>query len=58
MTASGQFVVIASAENVYGDEFLRRLLWALIALILPDCWHYGLFRLVFCRRCPAAHAAD
>lgn len=32
MTASGQFVVIASAVNVYGDEFLRRLLWALIGL--------------------------
>ncbi|AUD03657.1 sensor histidine kinase [Spirosoma pollinicola] len=32
MTASGQFVVIASAVNVYGDEFLRRLLWALAAL--------------------------
>lgn len=32
MTASGQLVVIASAENTYGDEFLRRLLCALIAL--------------------------
>lgn len=29
MTAAGQFVVIASAENTYGDAFLRRLLWAL-----------------------------
>ncbi len=29
MTATGQFVVIASAENTYGDVFLRRLLWAL-----------------------------
>lgn len=32
MTASGQFVVVASAQNVYGDEFLRRLLWALSGL--------------------------
>ncbi|GAB4010218.1 HAMP domain-containing sensor histidine kinase [Spirosoma migulaei] len=32
MTASGQYVVIASAVNVYGDEFLRRLLWALAVL--------------------------
>ncbi|WP_080056034.1 HAMP domain-containing sensor histidine kinase [Spirosoma aerolatum] len=32
MTASGQFVVIASAENMYGDEFLRRLLWSLTGL--------------------------
>ncbi|MFD2935286.1 sensor histidine kinase [Spirosoma flavum] len=32
MTASGQYVVIASAENSYGDEFLRRLLWALTGL--------------------------
>ncbi|MBD2757626.1 sensor histidine kinase [Spirosoma validum] len=32
MTASGQFVVVASAENTYGDEFLRRLLWALTGL--------------------------
>ncbi|GAB4035159.1 HAMP domain-containing sensor histidine kinase [Spirosoma gilvum] len=32
MTASGQFVVIASAENRYGDEFLRRLLWSLTGL--------------------------
>ena len=31
-TASGQFVVIASAENQYGDTFLRRLLWALTGL--------------------------
>ena len=29
MTAAGQFVVIASAENTYGDAFLQRLLWAL-----------------------------
>ena len=32
MTATGQFVVIASAENIYGDEFLRQLLWALAGL--------------------------
>ncbi len=32
MTASGQYVVIASAVNVYGDEFLKRLLWALTGL--------------------------
>jgi signal transduction histidine kinase len=31
-TASGQYVVIASAENQYGDEFLKRLLWALAGL--------------------------
>ncbi|GAB3768227.1 HAMP domain-containing sensor histidine kinase [Spirosoma horti] len=30
--ASGQFIVIASAENVYGDEFLKRLIWAFTAL--------------------------
>ena len=29
---SGQFVVIASADNVYGHEFLRQLLWALVGL--------------------------
>ncbi|GAB3717878.1 HAMP domain-containing sensor histidine kinase [Spirosoma flavus] len=33
MTASGQLVVIASAENTYGDEFLRRLLWSLAGLL-------------------------
>ncbi|GAB3939662.1 HAMP domain-containing sensor histidine kinase [Spirosoma harenae] len=32
MTASGQLVVIASAENTYGGEFLRRLLWSLTGL--------------------------
>ncbi len=32
MTASGQFVVVASAENTYGDAFLRRLIWALAGL--------------------------
>ncbi|MEZ0486171.1 sensor histidine kinase [Fibrella aquatica] len=32
MTSSGQFVVVASAQNDSGDEFLRRLLLALIAL--------------------------
>jgi signal transduction histidine kinase len=32
-TASGQYVVIASAENQYGDEFLKRLLWALAGLL-------------------------
>lgn len=32
MTASGQFVVVASAENTYGDGFLRRLIWALTGL--------------------------
>lgn len=32
MTAAGQFVVVASAENTYGDAFLRRLLWALAGL--------------------------
>ncbi|RYZ33017.1 MAG: sensor histidine kinase, partial [Sphingobacteriales bacterium] len=32
MTASGQFVVVASAENRYGDEFLIQLLWALTGL--------------------------
>lgn len=32
MTASGQYVVVASAVNVYGDEFLRRLLWSLMGL--------------------------
>ncbi|GAB4053931.1 sensor histidine kinase [Spirosoma litoris] len=34
MTASGQYVVIASAQNSYGDEFLRRLLWALTGLFV------------------------
>lgn len=32
MTASGQYVVVASAVNTYGDAFLRRLFWALIGL--------------------------
>ncbi|WP_020605415.1 sensor histidine kinase [Spirosoma spitsbergense] len=32
MTASGQFVVVAGAENTYGDAFLRRLIWALTGL--------------------------
>ena len=32
VTASGQFVVMASAENVYGDGFLKQLLWALSGL--------------------------
>ncbi|GAB3898963.1 HAMP domain-containing sensor histidine kinase [Spirosoma agri] len=32
MTASGQYVVVASAENTYGDEFLRRLIWSLTGL--------------------------
>ncbi|MBD2755647.1 sensor histidine kinase [Spirosoma validum] len=32
MTASGQYVVVASAVNVYGDEFLRNLLWSLMGL--------------------------
>lgn len=32
MTTSGPFVVVASARNVYGDEFLRRLMWSLIGL--------------------------
>lgn len=32
MTAAGQFVVVASAENTYGDAFLGRLLWALAGL--------------------------
>lgn len=31
-TDTGDFIVIASAQNVYGDLFLRRLLWALIGL--------------------------
>ncbi|GAB4016275.1 sensor histidine kinase [Spirosoma koreense] len=31
-TAAGQFVVVASARNLYGDEFLRRLLWSLSGL--------------------------
>lgn len=31
-TDTGEFIVIASARNVYGDVFLRRLLWALIGL--------------------------
>lgn len=31
-TADGQFIVVASAENVYGDEFLKRLIWAFTAL--------------------------
>lgn len=34
MTASGQYVVVASAKNVYGDEFLRRLLLALAGLFV------------------------
>ncbi|MFD2574138.1 sensor histidine kinase [Spirosoma soli] len=29
---AGQFVVLAAAENVYGDTFLRNLRWALTAL--------------------------
>lgn len=32
MTATGPFVVIASAQNTYGDGFLRQLLWALTGL--------------------------
>ena len=32
MTASGQYIVVASAENTYGDKFLRQLLWALTGL--------------------------
>ncbi len=32
MTATGQFVVIASAEDTYGDVFLRQLGWALAGL--------------------------
>lgn len=32
MTASGQYVVVASAENLYGDLFLEQLLWALTGL--------------------------
>jgi len=31
-TSTGQYVVIASAQNEYGDEFLRRLLLALTGL--------------------------
>lgn len=31
-TDSGQYVVVASAENVDGDAFLQRLLWALTGL--------------------------
>ncbi len=34
MTESGQFLVIAGAENVYGDVFLWRLLWALAGLFV------------------------
>ncbi|ADB40772.1 sensor histidine kinase [Spirosoma linguale] len=34
MTASGQYIVIASAKNTYGDEFLRRLIWSLSSLFL------------------------
>lgn len=34
MTASGQYIVVASAKNVYGDEFLRRLLLALAGLFM------------------------
>ncbi|GAB3725641.1 sensor histidine kinase [Spirosoma lituiforme] len=33
-TTSGQFIVVASAENVYGDEFLKRLIWAFTALFV------------------------
>lgn len=33
MTASGQLIVIASAENTYGNEFLRRLLWFLTSFL-------------------------
>ncbi len=33
-TAAGQLVVVASDENTYGDAFLRRLLWALLGLLL------------------------
>ncbi len=32
VTAAGQYVVIASAENQYGDEFLGHLRWALAGL--------------------------
>jgi hypothetical protein len=52
-TASGQYVVIASAENQYGDEFLKRLLWALAGLF---CLIAGIT--VFCGRCPATGTAD
>ncbi len=31
-TASGQFVVVVSAENLYGDAFLQQLQWALAGL--------------------------
>ncbi|WP_080240372.1 sensor histidine kinase [Spirosoma rigui] len=31
---SGNYIVLASAENVYGDVFLRTLLWAFSALFL------------------------
>lgn len=33
LTADGAFVVIASAQNVYGDDFLYRLRWALTGLL-------------------------
>lgn len=33
-TASGSWVVVASDENTYGDAFLKRLLWALLGLLL------------------------
>lgn len=33
-TAAGQLIVVASDENTYGDAFLRRLLWALLGLLL------------------------
>ena len=58
MTASGQFVVIASAENTYGDAFLRRLYLGTYGVVLPDCRYNCLFGLVFCGRCPPAHATD
>ncbi|MEZ0607354.1 sensor histidine kinase [Fibrella sp. WM1] len=33
LTADGAFVVVASAQNVYGDDFLYRLRWALTGLL-------------------------
>lgn len=47
-TPTGQYVVMASAENLYGDDFLRTMRWALIifffliiALVAFSGWLYA-----------------
>ncbi|CCH51251.1 histidine kinase [Fibrisoma limi BUZ 3] len=47
-TPQGQYVVLASAENVYGDQFLRRMMWAfggvflaIAAIVAFSGWLYA-----------------